>query len=188
MFNFLGVFDQLIVVKHAATGELFWSHISGVPSCAYENVSDILRNTLCKVFERLVEKILVYTLLFGFFLCFKHWFNLSYFELVLSRNVPIMIDESIYDRWPNEGLASTHSNYYHQKLSFYYNLTHLMPMISFYTHWKHPKTSGLLCFKGTRKRPKALQGLKKKMFFGILSFTEFCVLFFEDKKKSFCYC
>ena len=158
MFNFLGVFDQLIVVKHAPTGELFWSHISGVPSCVCENVSDILRNTPCKVFKRLVEKILVYTLLFGLFLCFKHWFNLSYFELVLSRNVPIMIDEWMYDRWPNEGLASTHSNDYHQKLSFYYNLTHLMPMISFYTHWKHPKNSGLLCFKGIEKDQRHYRG------------------------------
>lgn len=158
MFNFLGVFDQLIVVKHAPTGELFWSHISGVPSCVCENVSDILRNTPCKVFKRLVEKILVYTLLFGLFLCFKHWFNLSYFELVLSRNVPIMIDEWMYDRWTNEGLASTHSNDYHQKLSFYYNLTHLMPMISFYTHWKHPKTSGLFCFKGIEKDQRHYRG------------------------------
>ena len=49
-------------------------------------------------------------------------------------------------------------------LSIYYSVsvTYFMPLVSFYTPWKHHKVGSFLIFSGGAERPVAWNGLKSK--------------------------
>ena len=48
---------------------------------------------------------------------------------------------------------------YHQVKLFL--LTHFILLISFYTHWKHQKTRGFLCFQGVSKKIGGMKWVRK---------------------------
>ena len=41
-----------------------------------------------------------------------------------------------------------------------YNLTYFIPLVSFYTPWKHQKTSGFLIFSGDIEREQCMEWVK----------------------------